>query len=85
MSIWLWGVIAMMLGVVPCALLILRSPDMSDWTLALQMSGIIVVLGLLLLAQAMKRPSFYDLAVALALLSFPAGLMFAHFIERWFR
>ena len=85
MSIWLWSDIALLLSIVPCAILILRSSNVSDWTVATQMGGLIAVLALLVLAQAMKRPSFYDLAVALALLSFPAGLMFAHFIERWFR
>jgi hypothetical protein len=32
----------------------------------------------------MQRPSFCDLAVALSLLSFPVGLIFAHLIQRWF-
>ena len=85
MNIWLWAEIALLLGMVPCAFLILRSSDLSDWMVALQMGGLIAVMALLLLAQAMKRPSFYDLAVALALLSFPAGLMVAHFVELWFR
>jgi len=85
MSIWLWAEIALLLSAVPCAVVLLRSREAGDWAIALQMSGLVAVLALLVLAQAMKRPSFFDLAVALALLSFPAGLMFAHFIERWFR
>ncbi len=83
MSVWLWIDIALLLGVVPCALLILYSSEMGDWAVAAQMGGLIAVIALLVLAQAMRRPSFYDLAVALALLSYPVGLMFAHFIERW--
>ncbi len=83
MSIWLAADIVLLLCLAPCAWLILRSGDLSDWVVALQMSGLIVVLVLLILAQAMSRPSFYDLALALAFLSFPAGLMFAHFIQRW--
>ncbi len=85
MNVWLAADIGLLLGVVPCALLILRSSDVADWTVALQLGGVIIALALLLLAQGLKRPSFFDLSVALALLSFPAGLMFAHFIERWFR
>ncbi len=85
MNIWLSADVALLLGVVPCALLILRSADAADWTVGVQLGGIIIALALLVLAEGMKRPSFFDLSVALALLSFPAGLMFAHFIERWFR
>ncbi len=85
MSIWLWADITLLLGLVPCVLVILQSPHVADWMVALEMAGLLIVLGLLLLAQAMSRPSFFDLSLALALLSFPTGLMAAHFIERWFR
>jgi multicomponent Na+:H+ antiporter subunit F len=85
MNTWLWADVALLLSIVPCALVILRSETPGDWLVGLQMAGLIVVLALLILAQAMKRPSFFDLAVALALLSFSSGLLFAHFITRWFR
>jgi multicomponent Na+:H+ antiporter subunit F len=35
------------------------------------------------LAQAYDRSIFFDLALALALLSFAGGLVFARFLERW--
>ena len=38
---------------------------------------------LLLLAQAYDRAIYFDLALALALLSFAGGLVFARFLERW--
>ena len=38
---------------------------------------------LILLAQGMNRPSLYDLALALSLLAFGGGLVFARFLERW--
>ncbi len=82
MSIWLVTDVVLLLGFVPCGWVILRSKELCDWVVALQMTGIIAVLVLLILAQAMSRPSFYDLAVALSLLSFPAGMMLAHFIQR---
>lgn len=85
MSVWLWADIALLLSVVPWAAVILRSETPGDWLVGLQMSGLIVVLTLLILAEAMKRPSCFDLAVALALLSVSSGLLFAHFITRWFR
>ncbi len=83
MSLWLLADILLLLAIVPCAIVVLRSAGLSDWVVAVQMCGVIGALALMILAQAMSRPSFYDLAVALSLLSFPTGLMFAHFLERW--
>ncbi len=83
MNVWLVFDVVLVLGLAPCAWVMVRSAEPGDWVVALQMSGLIGVLALLLLAEAMSRPSFYDLAVALAILSFPAGLMFAYFIEHW--
>ena len=37
----------------------------------------------LLLAQAYDRAIYFDLALALALLSFAGGMVFARFLERW--
>jgi multisubunit Na+/H+ antiporter MnhF subunit len=42
-----------------------------------------VCLILLLIAQGIHRPPFFDLALAAALLSFAGGLVFARFFERW--
>ena len=56
MSIWLWAEIALLLSTLPCAVILLRSREAGDWAIALQMSGLVVVLALLVLAQAMKRP-----------------------------
>lgn len=85
MKIWLAADVALLLALVPCALAVLRRKNPGDWLVALQLAGIIAVLALLILAQAMQRPSFFDLSVALALLAFPAGLLFAQVTVRWFR
>ena len=50
---------------------------------ALQLAGTLSAFVLLLVAVGSGRPAFSDLALGLALLSFPAGLLFAHFFERW--
>jgi len=47
------------------------------------MAGMIVTLLLVMLAEGMSRVNFYDLALALALLAFGGGLVFARFLERW--
>ncbi len=54
-----------------------------DRLVSLEMAGTLSVLILMLLAEAYRQPSFFDLALTLAFLSLPAGLVFALFFERW--
>ena len=54
-----------------------------DRVVALEMTAVCETLGLLVLAEAFERTYLFDLALALALLSFGAGLVFARFLERW--
>ena len=55
----------------------------TDRLVGLEMAGVCESLVLLLLAEGFQRPLFYDLGLALALLSFGGGLVFARFLERW--
>lgn len=82
MNIWLAAALALMAGLVPCLIVILRA-GLTEALVATQLATTLTILILLLLAQGYGRPSFADLALALALLSFPGGLLFAHFFERW--
>jgi multicomponent Na+:H+ antiporter subunit F len=50
---------------------------------ALEAASSMTVVMLLLLSEAYHRVPFVDLALALALLSFGGGLVFARFLERW--
>lgn len=75
----------MIVAALICAAVLLRGRHLSDRLVALQMLSLLTVLALLILAQAMSRPSFFDLALALAILSFPGALLYAHFVERWLR
>ncbi len=86
MTIWLTAAIALLICLVACAGVMKGGKQaLTDCMVGLQMAGTIAVLVLIILAEAMQRPSFLDLALALALLSLPAALMFAHFVERWLR
>jgi len=49
----------------------------------LEIAGIIITMLLLTLSIAYGRDSFLDLSLAMALVSFGGGLVFARFIERW--
>jgi multisubunit Na+/H+ antiporter MnhF subunit len=82
MNIWIAAAIALTLGLGLCGVAIARSPTI-DRLPALQVASTITVLILLLIARAVSQSSFCDLSLALALMSFPTGLLFAHFYERW--
>jgi multisubunit Na+/H+ antiporter MnhF subunit len=50
---------------------------------ALELGGVVVILLMLLLAEAYGDPAFADLAVVLAMLGLGSGLVFVRFLERW--
>lgn len=82
MNVWLLGSAVLLLALVPCGIAAFRG-DVMERLVGLEMAGMIVTLLLVMLAQGMSRVNFYDLALALALLSFGGGLVFARFLERW--
>lgn len=55
---------------------------MWDCLIAFELASLIGVLVVLLLAAGLHRPELYDLALTLALLSFPGALIFIRFLER---
>jgi multicomponent Na+:H+ antiporter subunit F len=81
-NIWFAAALALILGLIPCGLVVFREAPM-DRLVGLELASVIVCLILLLVAQGLHRPPFFDLALALALLSFAGGLVFARFLERW--
>jgi multicomponent Na+:H+ antiporter subunit F len=82
MNVWLIAAIAILWALVPCGIVCFRG-DAVNRLIGLQTATVIVNLALMLLAQAFQRPSFHDLAVVMAILSFGGGLVFARFLERW--
>lgn len=82
MNMWLVAATALSVGLLPCGYVCVRGRLM-DRLVAVEMAGVVTTLVVVLLARGYDRSSIYDLALALALLSFPAGLVFAHFLERW--
>lgn len=79
-----WSVAAavLLVSLLPCGVGCIRGSSI-DRLIALELAGTIDVLILVLLSQAFVRSIFLDLAVALALLTFASGLVFARFLERW--
>jgi multicomponent Na+:H+ antiporter subunit F len=81
-SVWLAAATALLLGLMPLGLVIIRRP-LLEALVALELAGVLNTLVLLVLAEAFNRPAFMDLALVLALLSLAGGLVFARMVERW--
>ena len=82
MNIWLFATGALLLALLPCALIVFRAAPL-DRLIALELAGTITTLLVVTLAQGLGRPSIFDLALALALLSVPGTLVYTYFLERW--
>lgn len=82
MNVWMWGSIALLTALAPCGYLALSSGDTHKRLVALEMTGVVAVMEMMLLTMAFNRMPMMDLPVALALLCFGGGMVFAHFLER---
>ena len=81
-TVWLTAALGLLLALVPCALTCLRGKPI-ERLVGLEMAAVIQTLLLVCLAEAFERATFIDLALALGLLGFGNGLVFARFLERW--
>ena len=84
MNLWLIAATALLPGLIPCLVVMMASARPIEWFIAAQLAGNLLVLEFVLLAYGLQRPAFADLGLILALLSFPSGFLFTHFLERWF-
>lgn len=82
MDPFLIAAIALLLGLIPCGVVILRA-EIVDAVVALNLAGVLASLELVLLAEGLHRSPFFDLALVLAVLTIAGGLVFARFLERW--
>jgi multicomponent Na+:H+ antiporter subunit F len=81
-NVWLQAASLLLFALIPCGVVVFYGSAMRR-LVGLEMAGMIITLVFVLLAEGMHRAPFYDLALALALLSFGGGLVFARFLERW--
>lgn len=82
MNLWYAAAIPLLICLVPCIVVAVRGTNI-DALIALQVATVLCVLVLLLIEQGMQRQSFFDVSLALAVLSFPSTLLFARFYRRW--
>ncbi len=83
MTAWAAAAGALTLGLAPCGAVVFSPRGPANRLVGLEMAAMVETLILMLLAEQLNNPNFYDLAVALSLLSFGGGLVFARFLERW--
>ena len=81
MSVWIGGSIVLLLALPPCGWIALTRSE-NQRLVGLDMAGVICTLDLMLLTLAFNRMPMMDLAIALALMSFGSGMLFAHFLAR---
>lgn len=76
-----WGIAAaaLLVALVPLGVVVVGS-QIADALVAFELAGTIVVLVLVLLAEAFSRPSYFVVPLALAPLSIVGGLLFARFL-----
>lgn len=81
MNAWMIAGIVVSACLIPCADMCLRgSPERR--LVGVEMTGIIVTLALVLFTVGTHRLPFMDIALALAIMSFGGGLVFARFLEK---
>lgn len=79
MNIWLIAAAGVSATLIPCAdMCLLGTPERR--LVGLEMASLIVTIALVLFAMGFGRMPFMDLPLALALMSFGGGLVFARFL-----
>ena len=82
MNYWLWAALVLLLALVPC-IYVCAFHAIEDRLVALEFGSSLVVIEMVLICEGFHRPSFFDLPLTLAFLSFGGGMVFARFLQRW--
>ncbi|ATB29671.1 monovalent cation/H+ antiporter complex subunit F [Melittangium boletus] len=81
MTAWEWAASGLLVALMPCGVLCVRARTM-DRLVGLQLATTLTTLLLLVLARVYQRAIYFDIALVLAVLSFPGGLLFVRLLER---
>lgn len=74
--------IAMLVAVIPCAIVVWRGRVM-EAVVGYEVISSVVVMVLVLLSEGFGRPGEFEIPVLLAVLLFGSGLVFVRILERW--
>jgi multisubunit Na+/H+ antiporter MnhF subunit len=81
MNQWLLAALILVVALGVCTAAALAF-DLVTAVIALEVGGVVAVTTLLVLAEAMHRQSFVDLALVTAVLALPGALIFVRLLER---
>ncbi len=81
MNAWLVAGAAVSASLVPCADMCLRGPA-ERRLVGLEMASLLITIAMVLFTVGFGRSIFIDLPLALAIMSFGGGLVFARFLEK---
>jgi multicomponent Na+:H+ antiporter subunit F len=84
MNIWELSAQVMMFSLVPLVWIGMRG-DARHRLVSFYMAGVVITLLMMLLTMAFNRMPMMDLPIAMALMSFGGGIVFAHFFARLLR
>ena len=82
MIAWWLALVLLFGALVPCLVVTMRGGP-QDRIVGLEATAMIESQLVVVLARALGQTMLYDIALALALLSFGGSLVFARFLERW--
>jgi multisubunit Na+/H+ antiporter MnhF subunit len=78
-NIYLWCASALLLGLVPCGIVIVRAPAI-DALVALELAGVVVTLALVCLAAGFHRSGYFNVAAVCAAMIWVGSLVFVRFL-----
>lgn len=81
MNVWLAAGAAVTAALIPCADMCLRG-EPERRLVGLEMAGMLATVAMVLFTVGFGRLPFMDLPLALAIMSFGGGLVFARFLEK---
>jgi multisubunit Na+/H+ antiporter MnhF subunit len=79
MNVWFIGATALLVSLIPVAWVMIRG-DILEALVALELTGTIVCVVLLLISEGFKRNSYYTLPLVLAFTNFVGVLIFVRFL-----
>lgn len=79
---WTLAALGLLVSFIPCGVACLRGGRF-DRLVGLQLATLDCVLLLVVLSEALGRPTYLDVALTLAVLAFPGTLAFAIALVRW--
>lgn len=83
MNLWLLSAILLLGALLATGAVCCFCSELLGSIVAMELASGIAILTIVMFAQGWGYSSWYDMAIALALLNFPGAMIFVLFLERW--